>query len=108
MFPKMPEAVGTDPSTSRKMAELEEVTFTATDDRPEPVVMDDRPTGRVTAEAVNLRAGPGTGFAIVGRATRGQELPMTGAHDGIWVEVELAGVDGPAWVHGRYFDAPEL
>lgn len=27
MFPKMPEAVGTDPSTSRKMAELEEVTL---------------------------------------------------------------------------------
>jgi len=100
--------IDTDPYADIKQAELEEVAFTATEDSPEPVVMDDRPRGRVTASAVNLRAGPGTRFAILGRATEGQELPMTGARDGIWVEVELAGVDDAAWIHGRYFAAPEL
>jgi hypothetical protein len=95
-----------DPYADIRQADLEEVTFTATGDSPDPVIADARPMGRVTAEAVNLRAGPGTGFAIVGRATEGQRLPVTGARDGVWLEVELAGVDGPAWVHGRYFEAP--
>jgi hypothetical protein len=102
---RAPEA---DPYADIKQAELQEVAFTATEDAPAQMAVDDRPLGRVTAEAVNLRAGPGTGFAIVGRATQGQKLPMTGGRDGIWVEVELTGVDGPAWVHGRYFATPEL
>lgn len=100
--------IDADPYADIKQADLQEVAFIATDDAPLPAVVDDRPQGRVTAAAVNLRAGPGTGFAIVGRATEGQKLPMTGERDGIWIEVELAGVDGPAWVHGRYFAAPEL
>ena len=101
-------AVAEDPYADVKQADLQEVTFTATEDAPGPLMpADDRPKGRITAEAVNLRAGPGTRFAVVGRATEGQELPLTGAREGIWVEVDLAGSDQPAWVHGRYFDTPE-
>lgn len=95
-----------DPFADIKRAELEEVVFTATGEAPDPVVVEDRPTGRVTAEALNLRAGPGTNFPVVGRATEGEELPVTGGRDGVWVEIELAGSGDPAWVHGRYFDAP--
>ncbi len=90
-----------------RQAELEEVIFTATGEAPGAVAADTVPTGRVTAAALNLRAGPGTGFAIVGRATEGQRLPLTGERDGIWVEVELPDASGAAWAHGRYFDTPE-
>jgi len=102
-----PERTG-GPYADIRQAELEEVTFTATGDAPAAVTTDAGPTGRVTAAALNLRAGPGTNFAIVSRATEGQRLPLTGGRDGIWVEVELPGAGGAAWAHGRYVDAPDF
>lgn len=91
-------------------ATLEVVTFTATGDRTVP---DDSAsaaaanTGVVTGESVNMRAGPGTSFAVVAQAARDDALQVTGETDGIWVEVILPdGGDDLAWIHGNYFNEP--
>lgn len=61
------------------------------------------PTGVVDADAVNLRAGPGTGNRIVGRGTRGQTFEVTGETKGPWIEIAGGTLSGTAWVHGNYF-----
>jgi uncharacterized protein YraI len=62
---------------------------------PEP----DQPTAYVTTALLNLRAGPGTGYAIVGQATSGSALPLTGRAAGAedWWQVDAGG--GIAWVN---------
>ena len=64
----------------------------------------------ITGDAVNLRSGPGTGFAVVGQATSGQRYPALGRNaagdwwqidaDGraVWVSAGLARVEGDAAV----------
>jgi len=87
------------------------VVFTAVGDksglapiRPQPEDILEK--GKVTAQAVNLRAGPGTRFAIIGRGTSGQQLSVTGKSQGVWVQIlTTSGEEG--WVHGRYFRTPE-
>ncbi|WP_157966387.1 SH3 domain-containing protein [Oceanibium sediminis] len=59
-------------------------------------------TGVVTAEALNLRAGPGTSNAVVARALRGESYSLTGESDGKWVQVSGHGLSQPAWAHGDY------
>ena len=74
------------------------------------------PTAFVTASILNLRAGPGTGFASVGAVVEGDALPIlgqTGANDGSgngadgssqrWWQVDTAA--GPAWLFGDYVRA---
>lgn len=69
-------------------------------------VTDTRETGTVTGSSVNLRRGPGTSFAIAGRASGGDKLELTGERSGVWLEV-VAPISGEtAWIHGNYFDAP--
>ncbi|WP_233416872.1 SH3 domain-containing protein [Halovulum marinum] len=94
-----------------KPAKLEKVVFTNVGDssgmspiQPEPQDLLEK--GRVTAQAVNLRAGPGTRFAVVGRGNSGQELLVTGETDGVWVQILTPDGD-EGWVHGRYFRTPE-
>lgn len=88
-------------------ATLSAVTFTSTGDssdlKPAAVANAATATGRVTGRSVNLRAGPGTGYAVVGRATRDEELDVTGETDGAWVEVQGPSIDGSAWIHGKFF-----
>ncbi len=94
-----------------RQAKLEKVVFTAVGDksglapiRPHPEDILEK--GKVTAQAVNLRAGPGTRFAVVGRDTNGQQLAVTGKTEGVWIQILTAsGEEG--WVHGRYFRTPE-
>lgn len=44
----------------------------------------------VTADSANLRAGPGTGYAIIGKVTRGERVGITGrSPDGEWVAVRI-------------------
>lgn len=58
---------------------------------PEPVQIE------VTAATVNLRGGPGTTYGLVGRAARGQRLPIVSRDPaGSWFQVETGG--GLAWV----------
>lgn len=63
------------------------------------------PLGTVTGASVNLREGPGTGFAIAGKARGGQKLGVTGARDGIWFEVKTD-LGETVWIHGKFFAAP--
>lgn len=66
---------------------------------------------RVTVVDVNLnvRAGPGTGYAVIGRATSGQSLAAQGrSADGAWVQVTLPDAeDSAGWVAARYLEASQ-
>jgi formylglycine-generating enzyme required for sulfatase activity len=49
----------------------------------------------VTADSANLRAGPGTGYPIIGKVTRGERVAITGrSPDGEWVAVRILRDDG--------------
>lgn len=68
------------------------------------------PTAFVTAAILNLRAGPGTGFASVGAVVEGDALPIVGLADEPagssavrWWQVDTAA--GPAWLFGEYVRA---
>jgi hypothetical protein len=64
---------------------------------PSPNSQDSGVTATVTGSLVNLRGGPGTGYAVVGRATEGEKLPVTGKNaDGSWLQVTVKGKQG--WV----------
>lgn len=57
---------------------------------------------RVTAGALNVRRGPGVGYAVLGVAHRGDVLrPAPGG----WLPVEYGGE--PGWVSARYVEAVE-
>lgn len=51
----------------------------------------------VTADVVNLRAGPGTSFPVVGQVRRNTQLTVL-AQDGAWYRVAYGG--GEAWIAG--------
>lgn len=89
-----------------RQATLETVVFTATGrDQSTLTPVRAEQTGRVTATSVNLRAGPGTNFAVIGRAAQNDELVVTGMTDGIWIEVKTPLGQEIGWVHGKYFVA---
>jgi len=55
----------------------------------------------VTNAFVNLRAGPGTAYALLGRLTQGQAAEVTGkSDDGQWWQVRVE--NKTAWVAGQY------
>ena len=89
-------------------AQLLQVSFTSTaeDLFPSRAATNSAARGTVTGNTVNLRAGPGTGFAVAGRAVRDQQLEVTGEKDGIWIQVYAEGVADPVWIHGKFFRAP--
>ena len=60
-----------------------------------------QPQATIVADALNVRGGPGTAYAIVGQAKAGQTYPITGkSADGKWLVVDLGGKQG--WVLGQY------
>jgi len=60
----------------------------------------------VTNAFVNLRAGPGTSYALLGRLTQGQAAEVTGkSDDGQWWQVRVE--NKVAWVAGRYVQPNE-
>ncbi len=59
--------------------------------------------GIVTGSSVNLRSGPGTGNAVVGRAYKGEPLEITGQSAGVWQQVRLSSGE-IAWIHGNFID----
>ncbi|MEM1264687.1 MAG: SH3 domain-containing protein [Pseudomonadota bacterium] len=95
-------------ATEFPSAVLEEVVFTSAgiDTTPSFKAEDRRPRGTVTGRTVNLRDGPGTGFAIAGRAAQGDALIVTGQQNGIWHEVVDPLQDRRVWIHGNFFTAP--
>ena len=65
----------------------------------------DAPTAVVSTELLNLRAGPGTDFELLGRVGAGTVLPITGrpADGAAWWQVSTD--YGPAWVLGELVQA---
>ena len=61
-------------------------------------------TVAVTADSVNLRAGPGTGYAVIGGARRGDRLAVLGRR-GAWLEIRRP--RGSAWIAARLTGPPE-
>lgn len=63
--------------------------------RPEP----DRPTAYVAVSLLNVRAGPGTGHAVVAQFAQDAALPITGRHDA-WPDWwQVAHQAGTGWVY---------
>lgn len=59
-----------------------------------------QPLARLTT-GVNLRSGPGAGYAIVGAGNAGDTFPITGRNQaGDWWRIRAA--TGPAWIYGPY------
>jgi hypothetical protein len=56
---------------------------------------------RVTANSVNVRGGPSTQNAIVGRLTRGEEVEVLATDPSGWVQVRMQGDGIEGWVAGR-------
>ena len=61
--------------------------------------------GQVTVHGdLNVRAGPGTEYPVVGGATLGQEFAVTGKNaDGSWWQIDLDGQ--PGWIFAPYVTA---
>ena len=71
--------------------------------RPTPVpapTQPPQPLARLTT-GLNLRSGPGTGYAIVGAGYAGDTFLITGRNRaGDWWRIRTAA--GPAWIYGPY------
>lgn len=68
------------------------------------------PTVTVNAdqEQINVRAGPGTDYPILGVLIAGQEVPAKGrSPQGLWIQIQYFGVPGErAWVYAPLVSAP--
>ncbi|WP_071460855.1 N-acetylmuramoyl-L-alanine amidase [Bacillus massilinigeriensis] len=58
--------------------------------------------GKVTADILNVRAKPGTSYAIVGKLRNGQVVNVTSQQNG-WLKVSVGRVNG--WVSAKYISA---
>lgn len=56
----------------------------------------------VTGSAVNLRAGPSTQNAVVGRVVRDQQVRLVERLDNGWVQIEVDGIDGTVFMSGDF------
>ncbi len=61
-------------------------------------------SARVTADALNVRAGPGTNYAIVGKLRSGDQVQITGRNEaGTWLQVVYsAAASEPGWISAQY------
>lgn len=64
-------------------------------------------TVEVTGSVVNLRAGPGTEFTVLGQAVRGDTLQVTGGTDE-WYRVYVPGKSLFAWIYSPLTTGTEL
>ncbi|NIO68286.1 MAG: SH3 domain-containing protein, partial [Anaerolineae bacterium] len=64
------------------------------------------PTAEVTAYGLNVRAGPGTAYPIVGGLSRGDVVEVVGKNAaGTWLQiVHPADSDGRGWISAAYVD----
>lgn len=74
--------------------------------QPQPtpaLAADGQPVAQVVqgVSVLNLRAGPGTGYAVIGKATPGERFAAHGrTQSGGWVQIAIA--DGTGWVAAQY------
>ena len=75
---------------------------TSTPTRPRPTATPTPATPYITTtRSMNIRGGPGTNYDVVGYATEGEELIVTGKNaDGNWWRIDFEGQD--AWIYAFY------
>ena len=64
-------------------------------------------TVEVTGNVVNLRAGPGTGYSVLGQVGRGDSLQVTGGLED-WYRVYVPGMSLFAWIYAPLTSGTEL
>lgn len=55
----------------------------------------------VSADSANVRGGPSTGHAVVGRITRGEEVEVMETDPSGWLRIRIQGDGIEGWVAGR-------
>lgn len=55
----------------------------------------------VIANSANVRGGPSTGFPVVGRLTRGEEVEVVEADPSGWVRIRVQGDGVDGWIAAR-------
>jgi Tol biopolymer transport system component/uncharacterized protein YraI len=56
--------------------------------------------------SLNVRSGPGTGYAVIGKAAAGQTLTVQGRNAaGDWLQIRLPGSERVGWVSAAYVNA---
>ncbi len=64
------------------------------------------PTAVITTGQLNVRAGPGPGYAIVATVSQGETVDLVGrTSDLAWVKIEIPGTEITGWISSRYIDA---
>lgn len=56
---------------------------------------------RVVANSINVRGGPSTGFEVVGRLARDEEVEVIEASDAGWMRIRIQGDGVEGWVAAR-------
>jgi uncharacterized protein YgiM (DUF1202 family) len=64
-------------------------------------------TVEVTGNVVNLRAGPGTVYSVLGQVDRGDSLQVTGGLED-WYRVYVPGLSLFAWIYAPLTSGTEL
>lgn len=63
------------------------------------------PTGKVNADPLNVRAGPGSTYAVVGTLSQGTTVTITGrSQDGKYLQIQYPDANNTAWVASQYID----
>ncbi|MBK8050975.1 MAG: SH3 domain-containing protein [Anaerolineales bacterium] len=65
-----------------------------------PAAVSQDPTATALVAGLNIRSGPGSGYAVIGNAVLGQQFPVTGQANGCaWLRV-LRGDGSVGWISG--------
>ncbi|MGQ9626998.1 MAG: SH3 domain-containing protein [Anaerolineae bacterium] len=73
-----------------------------------PGLEESGPTGKITADHLNVRAGPDTNYNVIGKLVAGQKVRLSGRNlEGTWLLVYLP--DGrQGWISARYVEIKEI
>jgi hypothetical protein len=88
----------------------ETLALSAAEQQPRPTpAADGRPTGRVTMtdSRLNIRSGPGTTFALVGKALPQETFVLLGRNQaGDWLQLELTEAEGDSgWANASFIES---
>ncbi|KAF0675566.1 SH3 domain-containing protein [Profundibacterium mesophilum] len=72
---------------------------------PAPAAEPSQPLWTVTADAVNLRAGPSTANPVVGQANSGARAQVLEQTDNGWYRIRLSESNLDAYIYGRFLDS---
>lgn len=73
------------------------------EDATDPADVESKAFWYVTGSQVNLRQGPGTGNAVIGRVTLGTEAEVLADRNG-WYQIRTADGSATGWIYGKFLD----